>query len=122
MSTGLYYDAKRRDIAFNGYDLATTSDIEWLEQRLYLRILCEKGELLDYPDYGTNLWLMLSKGTRPSNLQAIERELMETLLQDPDVIEAKEIQIIVDGDNVEISAVVVTAIGEVTLRVEEELV
>ncbi|MDC0763491.1 DUF2634 domain-containing protein [Brevibacillus sp. AG] len=119
---GVYYNAKMRDIAFVRSDLATASDLEWIEQRLYLRILTEKGELLDYPDFGTLLWQMVSKGTRPSNLQAMERELIETLMQDPDVTEVRDVTVRIDNDTVSISAVAVTVIGDIDLNASEVLV
>ncbi|MFD0682369.1 MULTISPECIES: DUF2634 domain-containing protein [unclassified Paenibacillus] len=102
----IYYSPVQRDITFIGNELSTMSDLENLRSQLYLRLLCEKGELRGYPEYGTNLYKLLSKALTPTRTQEIQREVTETLKQDARVIRVDTVQIVVSEDAVTISTTV----------------
>ncbi|QYY44789.1 Phage baseplate assembly protein W [Aneurinibacillus thermoaerophilus] len=103
--TDIFYDVKKRDIQFVGNEIATMSQIENIRNQLYLRLLCEKGELIYYPEYGTNLYRMLSKSMTPAQIQKIEGEVRDTIMQDPRVDNVQSVTVEVGKDDV----VIITA-------------
>ncbi|TYS55742.1 DUF2634 domain-containing protein [Bacillus infantis] len=117
----LLYDIKLKSIVFTGDEMATVSGAENLKQQLTLRLLCEKGELLYYPEYGTNLFKLLTKSLSPSRIQEIKREVTENCMDDPRTEEVLDVQVAVNNNQAKITAIV-KGLGETfSIEIEEEL-
>lgn len=117
----LLYDVKRKSIVFVGDEVATVSGAENLKQQLTLRLLCEKGELIYYPEYGTRLYKLLTKSMTPNRIKEIQSEVADTCMQDPRVDEVIDVQVSVN-DNIATIIVIVEGLGErITIELEEEL-
>ena len=87
----IFYDQSLKSIVFIGNDIATVSGINNLIQQLYLRFLCEKGEIVHYSEYGTRLYQIISKSMNEERKKEAEREIIETAMQEPDVQAVEEV-------------------------------
>lgn len=88
----IFYDQSLKSIVFIGNDIATVSGINNLIQQLYLRFLCEKGEIVHYPEYGTKLYSIISKSMNEERKKEAEREIIETAMQEPDVQDVEAVK------------------------------
>lgn len=118
--TDIFYDPLKRDIAFAGTDVATMSELENIERQLYLRLLCEKGELVYYPEYGTHLYQMISKAMSPTRITEIKREVIETVMQDERVTGVEDVIVDIGQDDVlTISATVLVGKDKLNIVLED---
>lgn len=102
--TDLLYDATKRDLIWHGNELVTVSGPENYKQQITLLFLTERGELLYYPDDGTDLYRMIDKSLSSSRIEEIQREVLRVCNSDPRTQGVDAVEVVKSSGKTEITA------------------